>query len=539
MVTFSSSLEAEPKDLKPRSLRLDVEVHDKQQLELEFAYPLSQNKDTDHLVEMYLFVPRNVGIGPHNYPKDSFYSDLNAYLRLDNPARSLVELADTKSPFSPLHDIEKALLDREKGLSSSAKRPLVVLVKLFGHSFRESCRTAIQSIFHHMAELVEDKTTARIGKQKFLLHLIESFWKNSNTALESFYRLRKRFLPLSGCYPAKLKELFENVEEYITAYFTEQLAILQEKFQNQSELYDGSGLVIQVTHQLNAIAKKIAKERLVAGFAKLYPNQPYSGEFYTYRHSIIKKSLQQAFYLETRSVKREGYIKWFITMFATTLGALWLLLAPLKSWADFISGTRSTVLILLVLTYVLREAIQDLTKRFLERRVFHYDHNNEILGNNLSLIGVEGLSGRIKEKTRWINADELPSQLADLRAHPRTIAGSEVSNEEILLYQRAMTLSKESKKFFPVGFALKDILRLNLRHFMAKVDDPTQTIHYYDLTQQRFMKMQAPKVYHLNIILRIKTPLEEQISRHRVVLNKDEIMRIDTVYHKKETAPLR
>ena len=79
-------------DLDP--LRIEVETHDRQQIEVEIAYPLQRAQEVVYRTDLYLFVARNVGVNHGNYGRDAFYTDLRAYLRLDSPPLTLSQLAD-------------------------------------------------------------------------------------------------------------------------------------------------------------------------------------------------------------------------------------------------------------------------------------------------------------------------------------------------------------------------------------------------------------------------------------------------------------
>src|SRR5947208_15764938 len=93
---------------RPSAPRVTLAAHDRKQLALEIRHPPgSAVGGGSHDVELFLFVPRNVGLTAANYPSAQFYHDLTAYLRLDLPDLGLEDLC--ASARSPLRGLEAPL----------------------------------------------------------------------------------------------------------------------------------------------------------------------------------------------------------------------------------------------------------------------------------------------------------------------------------------------------------------------------------------------------------------------------------------------
>src|SRR5262245_39364294 len=109
----------------------DLSAHDQQQIELKQTLPLSNiGQSQPWFLDLYFFIPRNIGVSSINYPRDDFYADLNHFMRLDLPGMSLRELANDQDGPSPLVSLRRCL-DR---LAQGGKYdPFAqVAVKLFG-----------------------------------------------------------------------------------------------------------------------------------------------------------------------------------------------------------------------------------------------------------------------------------------------------------------------------------------------------------------------------------------------------------------------
>src|SRR3954471_1639769 len=110
--------------------RVSLAAHDRKQLALEIRHPPgSAVGGGSHDVELFLFVPRNVGLTAANYPSAQFYHDLTAYLRLDLPDLGLEDLCT--GARSPLRRLDAPLAALARG--QATPDPIGIAVKLFGH----------------------------------------------------------------------------------------------------------------------------------------------------------------------------------------------------------------------------------------------------------------------------------------------------------------------------------------------------------------------------------------------------------------------
>src|SRR6476646_424301 len=104
--TGRSMSDPEPPATPPWSSgpRVTLTAHDRKQLALEIRHaPGSADTGGSHDVELFLFIPRNVGLTAANYPTAQFYNDLTAYLRLDLPDLGLEDLCTcARSPLRRL-----------------------------------------------------------------------------------------------------------------------------------------------------------------------------------------------------------------------------------------------------------------------------------------------------------------------------------------------------------------------------------------------------------------------------------------------------
>lgn len=538
MAVSETSITAENRVLgRKDQLRFELEIHDRQQLEIECTYPLNETDLATYQMDMYLFVPRNVGVNAQNYSTSTFYTDLIGYLRMDSPALNLMELSDPFCSFSPLSRLRQAIEAWEQNPSLVDTRSTVALIKLFGHAFRESVQSEYLSLQEDFHNLSEGAAPNRTSSRQAVLKKVTEWTQFSSLALEHFRIFRRRLSPLEGTGPLWAREIIEQVHEYTTAYFIEKLGTLSSEIQENAQLHDGSGFVASALSQIGCCAKQIASVRKQEGFVNPDSDSPRTAEFSTYRRGLIKKALQQAFYLETRHLKRDEFKRNASAMLAAGLAAVWTLfifpwfVVPSGASRTFSSWSSFIFVGLMIVAYALRDRFQEFSRNFFFKKLRSYDHDTAIVGENLAWIGLEGIRGGAREKMMWSTPDRLPNDVVYLRTHPRTVTGTDISTEEVLVYQRILTAGPQEKTTLAPGFSVRDALRLNLRHFMIRLDDPWEPMRYYDLNREAFVQVISPKVYHLNLIVRVTEvgKKERFLSRHRIVINKEQIVRLEQV----------
>src|SRR6185312_16292633 len=103
------------------------------------------------------------------------------------------------------------------------------------------------------------------------------------------------------------------------------------------------------------------------------------------------------------------------------------------------------------------------------------------------------------------------------------------AGETVLCYTRGLLLGVEPGAVTD-GLAFRQILRLNLRHFFTRLDEAEQHEAHYAADEGRFVQVALPKVYHINLIARVRSGGRRiLLKRWRIVLNKEGIVRLETV----------
>jgi hypothetical protein len=197
------------------------------------------------------------------------------------------------------------------------------------------------------------------------------------------------------------------------------------------------------------------------------------------------------------------------------------------------SGHRSCPLprpTLAIVVYVLKDRLKEWAQKRLRKRWSRWDHDIVIEGDALADVGLGAFKGAAKESFRWVDEAAISPDIAQMRQRQRTVRGASSELEQVFHYRRTLSLAPVAASPLPPGYGIEEMLRLNLDDVLRRLDDPNQTISFYR-GSGTFEAALMPKVYHLNVVIVVHSSRGPQrfISRHRVVLNKNRILRIELV----------
>jgi hypothetical protein len=501
----------------PRPL---LDAHDHEQVELELHHAVGQKgRERAERLEAFLFIPRNVGLNGQNYPRTDFYADLTSFVRADVRVISLAELKDTERKELPLARIAQGLDEIVQG--QAAAHAVAMQVKLFGHAFSEALRTGVVELLQRLSELPASPSSSR----ESLLEQLHHFAQDARDALGGLRRLRRQLLPLAHAAPSLLT-VFDQTDEYSSLYFDSQLALLAEGANRAPELLDGSCFVPQLRKVLAGHAAPEARYRRARGFLTWDGRAQEAGEYFSYRQGLLKKAVHQALWVEAKTLNSDQYVRNMTGMAAAGLAATWAVIAQLPMQFLKLSGSLQTVLVMLpIIAYVAKDRIKELTREMLTRRYQDYDRAIALSAVGLANVGFGSVGGELRERMRFMDLRQVPKEVLEARLAQRTVTGAELSGEAVLHYRRDLSLSAENAHAGPLE--VRQIIRLNLRHFLTRMDEPEHRVRHFSSETGAFEERVVPKVYHLNVVARLGH--EAPPTRWRLVLNKQGIVRVEEV----------
>lgn len=520
--------EATASTLRKAGLGVQLEVHDRHQLEARFSYALGAGEGAQrYTVDAYFFVPRNVGVNRQNFSREQFYADVTALMRLDAARLPLQQLADPTCPASPLRRVAEALESFRSSPRPPSAQPVVVHVKLYAYLFTQAAKSELGKL----SKLLKDRSRAGPPDWPAIEAAAEAALARLREGLWAYRRMRSGFWPFERVTHESLAEALRAADEYMSLYLEERLTLFATGLDRVAGRLDGTGALARLRLRLAALAEEETTHRRRYGYLVCAPGAD-RGEYFTYRSSLLKKAVQQALYLDLREVKRDTYLRNAVGALGAALAAIWALATQLPATLAAVDGqTKMVFFAAAVLAYVLKDRIKAVTNEYLTARLRRYDHTSWLYGESLGMIGLGMLRARLREAMRFQKGSEVPPDVARMRVTGRTVQNAELHGEEVIHYRKTVEIgTHDPAERLPEGYWVRDILRLNVRHFLTRLDDPIDHVAFFDPDRRAFRSADLPKVYHLNLVLRITRENaagegQERFEHLRVVLNKDGIVR--------------
>lgn len=505
--------------------RLVVEARDRRTIEIRqfFSLPQPEVSSRDYLTEMYFFFPAGFGLLASNFKSSDFYGRSKIYMRLHSPGLELSELYDLNAPDNPA-----AILRRKLPLLLTKEAPsgdaLTALAQLLGAEVADAVDVKLRG-------LKKSIRSAAKNAQGFS-HLntsLSEFCADLLAMLNALRRIRLKALAHGANVHKQLRAALYFCCEYTGAIIDETLAELAAALDRADGLRDGSGMLTQMRLDVARTAERVNGWRIDQGL--LVPWRA-DQELFTYRMSLLKKELQQSLYVNTRGVKRDPFVRNTAAMVAAGLAATWATLAQLPLWrGGWATEEGALFLVVAVFAYVLKDRIKEWVRQALAVRWLPWDQDRRVLGDGLAQVELGAFTGRAKERFRMLTEEQTPEHIKAVRSKQRTVSGLTIENENVVHYARMLTFDTVAGAPVSARYGVQERFRFSLGDFLARLDDPTESVRYFDSRTGRFQLKEMPRVYHINLVVSQKelSNNKGEISKYRLVVNQKQILRIERI----------
>jgi len=498
--------------------------HDRYQVEFKMDFGLDKG-DTDnrYLVETYLFVPKTLGLQQHLKNPEEFFQNIKSYMKYTTPNLSLTELGDYNNPLSPMSRINNHLL-KHKPIDQVIKseRPFDYEIRLFACIFKDSAKAELNRIKIPIKDQLPDQNHLGI------------FLKNINEYFETICSIRDKFIQLQN-------EVIKSI--HLSQTDKEDFKYVQEFF-----YYELNFVVINLIKKIYQIknANKSSKElflKIEELFFKLqevgkisdYPvlssdMKPIEAEHYVHRESRLKKYVSSILFLNFSAKDRRKTEEIFYAI-AAAVAMLFAVIATFISM-QYYSINSMPFFIFAVLAYIVKDRMKAwMQDRFKNILPVYLAHRTEILVDEAFDISI----GQLKEWMSFLNWNNLPEDVKDVRMYKRENNQAFPKNEEILYYKKDLLVS--SKKILKNHMRvtkLTNILRFNVSNFCFNMDDPIKSLFSLD-KEGNIQQINGRKSYHLNLIVKVTSryktsnAVSEKLNL-RIIMSRDGIERIETPY---------
>jgi hypothetical protein len=465
-------------------------------------------------VETYIFVPRSLCLTKQSYPRERFYSDTAAFIRMTAPVLPLSALSKKTTVKPWASDIQEQINHFADGAPGDIDAAVQNL-KLLGCVFKRAVRDARLRVRADISTMLENP------EQDLSSKLLNDFEEDVRTALRRLRKVGEK----SGKegVPEKLRVCWRAVDEY-TALIAEEaitdLVSLVEPLLNSPRL-------TKAADSLRDLAIEQYVHRRKQGYAS-YADEGARNEYLPHRWRVLKRYISSALYLDVSRELSGRIVTQVIAMAAAGVAMLFATLALLFIQANWAASLSSAFVFAMVVSYIIKDQIKDIGKRIIGKKMAQFmpDHVVTIHGNN------EEKLGTCTENFRVQNVHDVPSDVqtlryADLDSHEAV----EGRPETVLQHEKNISLSSAALRGqFAGATGLTDIMRLNMSPMLTRMDDPTESYRYIHPRNRTLMETECARVYHVNVVLRLSADDESSsLHRLRVVLNKKGIQRVEVV----------
>ena len=474
-----------------------IKIHDRHQFEIKHVYPITPGNGGSlrYTVEMFLFIPQSLDINTETCRREDFYRDLQARIRWQSPAQLLdTLLRDEDSILKQLEDAMNALARTPD--APERQRKFVRTLKL--------CCSVIKSTLRDEIEFVRNSclTADRIDR-------LES---GTQRLLARFRALRPLLLVphLDPRYP----EIYDFGDEYISLVAEYYFAALAESLSDATEISRKlRKAVLQLAIAEEHYRRKRKFDSTIAEGA--------SNETAIYRMRVLKKIMSSVLYLRTSRAADGRVAEEILTSAAAGLAMFLALMLAMLGQKVFANATAWVVL-MAVLCYIVRDRIKDSCRfRFVGwARRFFFDYRTRISDDAGTPIGTS------RELFSFIRETSLPAEITKLRAKSLVVDLANAPGENIIYYKKEITLTPPPAGVHNAYSGVVDIIRLNIRRLLGRMDDPIRTLLLPASGGVR--RVDGHSVYHVNLVFRYAAEgSSEEYGKFRLILDQNGIVRIE------------
>jgi len=482
-----------------------IERHDLYNFEVKLDYGIEKNFDKNkYELTTYVFIPNALQINKSTYSKDQFFADRSNYLRFRTAKMSLSGLLNKKNELSPFYMILTNLNQIKDGnYEISIIKKVSYELRVMGCIVKSNLRDQIEFFITNLTNFEHSP-----GDYKSFISYIDDI-KSLQIQMQN---LKVEFQLIQ--IPAELKETFSFVDDYISNQIEEFMTLLLNK-SNFNE--DTRQKVINLIDFEQEHKKQVNSKILI--------EKGSDNKSVVYWKSILKKFVQGALYLDLNKRDEKSKPLEFLYSVAAGLAMFFSVLIGFFIVSQF-QNQEWAYVVALVIVYMLKDRIKENTRSLFKGIVQKYypDRSFEIFDRNNKMI-----IGSCKEIVDFIKWRDLPNEILQIReASHKTMIEREGKPEIVLKYSKIIELqtvkiSENHRRHSNIN----DIIRFNVKNFLQYADDPISNEEFWDSEENKVIEVPSAKVYHLNIIFKMKMPNQQiEYKKIRVILDQKGIKEV-------------
>jgi hypothetical protein len=517
-----------------RLVKTELRILDPTQMEASFQYRMVVRGEDEEVayphsyqIDSYFLFPLQMKITPATYPLEYFYRDVKSFLNFRIPKLTFKEIMGfvNDSERSPLLKIREHIGRNDP--SPEEQTFVIQEAQIFACSFYTFIIRKSRKVTAGLSRFGEGDEEANKTKK-----LIEESFEKVNVIFQEWQKVLQT---AETAFPMIKSELRE-VDEYILNNIHDFLLKSQKAFDTHGGTH---------TREWRAIVRARLRGLRILSRQNNYlwiddKSEEIELETYLHRRGFLKRRVWSALYLNTRTKSLFKIQRQAGAMVAAGIAGFWAAFANiLLGFSGFYSSSNagtwgiSTFIVITALTfaYILKDRIKELGRGYFKGSVFRDlpDSSSKIIYRPSGEASKSLEIGYHEEKVEFVEIEDLPKDIGKLieKMAPERLNAEALS---IIHYRKRVGLQGEKIRVLKRKIrALYTFFRLNVTSFLAPLDLPFEELAV-STSRLHATVRQIPKVYYLDLVLHIKTTVEDdtrsEFEYYRMVLDKRGIKRI-------------
>ena len=481
--------------------------HDKYQLEMKFTYPLNPDlTQNEYHVDTYIFLPNSLGLSATTYSKQDFYADLQEYIRLKTPVVLLRGM--NLDGDSPLKKLERTV----RRYSFAPDDP--VMHEAYQERLKMFCSIMKSALRDEEAFLERSSSSLNFET------LIRNYLDQTVSILQEFRSLRL-LIEVPGV-PADSLDMFRFVDEF--------LSLTANKYRYKLWTFLTCSGTFPWTVEVKKKIIRLIRDEIEYRKAGGYPSIPAAGsdnDKLIYREGVLKKVMASVLFLKT-TIRRDGVLlENLLFGIAAGIAMAFATVVTFVTAKFFYSELSLLVFLIVVLSYMGKDRLKEWLRLYFQAKVrrYLYDYKTKIQSGFGKEVGV------CKEGFQFIPESKVDPRILKIRDRDSfsRLANHGLGETVMLARKHVLLFSTNCKNLF-TDFkvdGIVDIMRLNIRRFLWKMDNPAKDVFLPDDNDETILKVPGKRLYHVNIVIRYgMAGREDCYTRYRLVLSRSGIRQI-------------
>ncbi|PLX69958.1 MAG: hypothetical protein C0603_03200 [Denitrovibrio sp.] len=435
---------------------IDVRVHNKKTLEIKLEYSPTGNPDkSDYNIDLYLFIPDNMGINEETYEKRYFYHDISRIIRL-------------KSPDYLLHNYYKRLKTFDTNCTMG-----------IDHT---GCEYQFKKFITGYRSMLRDSANNICGSSK--PKEIEDLLKHVRKNRSIFRKLNKKY--------GDQHEMLALGDEFTSIVSNAYLVRLYERL--------GDVCDVEIINTIKSELKYRSKH-----YPQSVPGDDVQNGLLINRYDYLKSYFYDVLSLKAKRKAGDKAIK--NILYASAAGISMFVATVIAFWAQKKYGNFTLpFFVALVVGYMFKDRIKDGFKSLLEKLAAPsiYDYITLVYEST----GKHAM-GKTKERARFVTRESVIDYVdfeIDKHAH-------------ILHFNKKVHINHKKINDFldPEILGISDIMKLNINRFTSGLEEPLSLM--YSVRDDSLERTFAEKVYDIELFIKVSAKGHTELKRGVLTLS--------------------